>query len=279
MGTFQEDFAPAKYDIVYGKQKAREIYVERFMSAEQRGFVKADQGFMDDYNARFGLDDYGNFKGEDPKKVVHDVVTGGEDDDDAPPGAKAMSEGLLKSRFSPAGVFDPKTRGTDARLQRETKDVKVSDGKPPSAEQQKAQARMSLALRRSCKFGIAFVATNADFLKAGARLRFVLDGLDLQAAAAKTEITREVTRDEVGKVNSTFVPVTTSELRYICRHWDELKPVVFFYLNGDGVAAPWESDWTGTDCFGAQRASKTKPWLEYLAERKNKKTRHEKLLG
>ena len=75
-------------------------------------------------------------------------------------------------------------------------------------------------LRRACKFGILFAN----------KIHFVLDGFDPSLISK-----------EVAFAQKDCIPYTTSELRFIYRHWNTLKNKVNFYfekikLNGP----PWE---------------------------------------
>ena len=92
----------------------------------------------------------------------------------------------------------------------------------------------------------------------------------------------EVTRDlgSLGKetIDSMYVPITTSELRYICRHWGQLEKLIAFYVAGNAVKAPWEEEYLVTDCFSRQLAACKSDWETYLSTRSKKLTRHEDLL-
>ncbi len=70
----------------------------------------------------------------------------------------------------------------------------------------------------------------------GNSVHFLLDGLDMAEVAKKGQRT--------GSGGRTSVSITTSELRYVFRHWNTLKGVVKFYVNFTQVPAPWEEDWT-----------------------------------
>lgn len=279
MCQFKKDFAPWKGDLLYGKSKTREKYIKKYMTAEQGEFVDGEdgaQGTMDDYNDDLGTDDEKNFKSNDPKALEEAMKRGAKDSQLI--GIDAMRQRALKSRFSPTGVFDPK-RTPDARLKGEFKEVKVigTGAKPVPDDVWLAQSRKQLAIRRMCKFGIAFVAKNEDFLDQGAMLRFALDGLDLEAVVSKAPRTSGSQVKWSGApdmVVPTYVPVTTSELRYICRHWDELKARVQFYVEGERVSAPWMADYTIPDCFGGSVTSAKASWEKYLEKREGKKNRH-----
>lgn len=278
MCQFKKDFAPWKGDLLYGKSKTRDAYIDNYMTDKQMEFVEDDvvQGTMDDYNAALGTDDEANFKNNGPDALEEAMKRGAKGSKLI--GIDAMRQLALKSRFSPTGVFDPK-RTPDARLKGEFKEVKVigTGAKPVPDDVWLAQSRKQLAIRRMCKFGIAFVAKNEHFLEAGAKLRFALDGLDLEAVASKVP---RASRSPVkwsgapDMVVPACVPVTTSELRYICRHWGELQAQVFFYVKGERVDAPWVAEYDRQDCFNGKVTSAKKSWDKYLEEREGKKNRH-----
>jgi hypothetical protein len=108
-----------------------------------------------------------------------------------------------------------------------------------------------IAIRRSCKFGIHYFVERKS-----ARLHYILDGMDVDAIVRKDRYTNEVT----GKAK---VPICTSEVRYIFRHWNRLSATnrLLFYLNFNTVEAPWSNNtfqgtWPG--------------WADYAVHRYNK---------
>ena len=280
MGTFQSEYVPANGDIIYGKSKARTQY-QQYMTAEQLTFVNTDWPYFDNYNDAFGISKPQVYQDDSPDTLEKNILgaTHGKER------AKDLPATQLKSRLSPTSVFD-KTRTPVDRLQREKKDTVNLKGvsKPRPEPDALASARYMLALRRACKFGIGFVATDPAFLTHGAKIRFLLDGLDMKKMATKEPLDRkaEVTRDlgSLGKetIDSMYVPITTSELRYICRHWGQLEKLIAFYVAGNAVKAPWEEEYLVTDCFSRQLAACKSDWETYLSTRSNKLTRHADLL-
>ena len=115
-----------------------------------------------------------------------------------------------------------------------------AEGFTPSGTSKKAkgsaleQNRSYLAIRRACKFGLGLAATNAAFI--GAKVHFLLDGLDMQEVANKNP--------RAGYGGRTSVSITTSELRYAFRNWGRLNNAIVFYVNLLPVAPPWISDWS-----------------------------------
>lgn len=112
----------------------------------------------------------------------------------------------------------------------------LREGRNLSLQQQKTLYAMRLA----CKFGIDFIKILAklsdekeisDIHKP--KIHYLLDGIDFDIVTNY----RNVHGDDRGK----FLPVITSELKHIFRHWQDLKDTVNFYLNGNRVTAPWET--------------------------------------
>ena|SRR6266481_2496575 len=64
---------------------------------------------------------------------------------------------------------------------------------------------------------------------------------------------------------TTGVPITTSEMRYIYRHWSELKNKVLWYLNYQKLEfAPWEVSSTSMpDCLGGSVTLGSEMWASY----------------
>lgn len=283
MGTFRDEYAPTKGDIIYGKQKARTEY-QRYMLPDQLDFVTKDWAYFDNYNENFGISKLQNYQTDSPdglEKSIHDAPK-------IKPGTPDLPAKLLGSRLSPVSVFD-KTRTPQDRLAREKQDSVFNSKKGTSTPRPEpealASARYMLALRRACKFGIAFVATNDAFLSQGAKIRFLLDGLDMGKVATKETLNRkgEVLLRDLGSlgretIDSIYVPITTSELRYTFRHWDELQKVVYFYVAGNSVEPPWQADYTTTDCFSRQFTSCQGAWAKYGVQRSTKPNRHTTLL-
>lgn len=121
-----------------------------------------------------------------------------------------------------------------------------------------AHARMVKAVRRSCKGGIAMVASLAAYRAVNAHVHFALDRLgDLGALAMKNP--HNPARD--------YVAITTSELDFCYRYWNDpqfpLSHIVKFYVNGDRVMAPWEGDWTLNDFHGNPVISNQEAWRRY----------------
>lgn len=116
-----------------------------------------------------------------------------------------------------------------------------------------AHNRFFKAIRRICKGGIAMVATSPSFARA--RVHFCLDGLgDLGDIAYKEHI-------------GNALPITSSELCFICRHWPSLQGKVIFWLAGRMVHAPWTVDWTEQDANNNAVQSNQEAWLRYMLYR------------
>lgn len=92
-----------------------------------------------------------------------------------------------------------------------------------------------LCIRRSCKFGIHYFTGIRS-----ARLHYILDGMVIGAIVGKTMMENETTRKKK-------VPICTSEVRYIFRHWNALRGgLVRFYLDFSVCDPPWQGDnWRG----------------------------------
>jgi hypothetical protein len=108
-----------------------------------------------------------------------------------------------------------------------------------------------IAIRRSCKFGIHYFVERNN-----AQLHYILDGMDVDAIVKKKQYTNESTGK--GKV-----PICTSEVRYIFRHWERLQKTarLLFYLNFVTVPAPWDNNrytgtWMGWADYAIQRMAK-----------------------
>lgn len=85
-----------------------------------------------------------------------------------------------------------------------------------------------IAIRRSCKFGI-------DFFSTCGTVHYILDELDIGNVVRNRMVRNQTT----GKMK---VPICTSELLYIFRHWQRLKcgPKVRFWYKYEEVPPPWQ---------------------------------------
>lgn len=78
--------------------------------------------------------------------------------------------------------------------------------------------------KRGSKSGLEMVASQPA--TSARKIHFILDGMDIDAVTSKAS----------GKHGSS---ITSSELRYIYRHWDRLVGKVMFYENGQQTNASW----------------------------------------
>lgn len=83
--------------------------------------------------------------------------------------------------------------------------------------------RKSFAVRLGCKFGIHFVTKIA-----GGKIHYLLDDIDLFKVFNKEPL----------KPGGSL-PIITSELRFLYKHWVKYQDSVIFYKLGKQVPAPW----------------------------------------
>lgn len=116
----------------------------------------------------------------------------------------------------------------------------------------------SVKIKRSCKAAITW---NRKIQADRTLIHFCLDGLDEKRIFSKLDESANIP-----KIDQSF---TSSELRYIYKHWPDLKKAnkVIFYHDGEVVSAPWEINtqrWTegyrkresyGPEFFGGAKAS------------------------
>ncbi len=281
--AFLVNFSPENGDLMYGLRDSRTEYLnawEQYIMGDMdrlvrfktlvQGNQKPNWNIIDNYNDYFflgGAVDFGS-KGSYSKAVgqmnarIHTVF---KDTVDKNPGNNfpsktseqllqrtSYAQDLQKSRFSPARVLE----APSDKVGSEGFTKNLSGSKKAAQEQN----RSYLAIRRACKFGIAMVATSAAFV--GCTIHFVLDGLDLKDVAQKNP--------RVGYGGRTAVSITTSELRYVYRNWNDLRNRLKFYVNLDEVAAPWVQDWSlipiGQTLPNPLKAYRDE-WLAYGQER------------
>lgn len=172
--------------------------------------------------------------------------------------------GLLGSRYNPGNVNNMPNSKIKKDTQQNLAHIQTLHpdsrrGRRLAEQNYWAHARMLKGIRRACKGGIAMVASSPLYQAVHAKVHFVLDGLgDLGVMARKDVL---VTKDN-------YVAITSSELAFCCRYWNDpafpLSQVVKFYVNGARVYAPWEADWTVSDSNGVNVYSNQEAWLRYL---------------
>lgn len=93
---------------------------------------------------------------------------------------------------------------------------------------QVAYTLYDVAIRRSCKYGV-FYFTHVKH----STLHYILDEMDIGTIVDKDMLKNDST-------NAKKVPICTSELRYIFRHWNQLKDgTLVFYDRYQRCGAPW----------------------------------------
>ena len=167
---------------------------------------------------------------------------------------RAYLDGLFASRFAPDKIVElteAKLKKHDCPKIENPRNVWSAD---EMRDRERRRAMLGKAIRRVCKGGIAMVATSPSFTNA--RIHFVLDDLgNLGDVAQKAKLPNGST------------PITTSELCFVCRHWNSLSNKVYFWLNGRRVYAPWEADWVGEGHNNTRVVSGQEYWLRYQAYR------------
>jgi hypothetical protein len=293
MATFLDDFSPATGDLVYGITPARNAYISNWEQSMMGKYQNAPddtlkQRYFGELQAKaknwHTLDSYNNYYGvpvsgeNTPTQVLDALKTRYESATE--PRVKAYLQSLIQSRYSPAQVSSasPQKIGmegyrrdhfTDPRSGTE-KFFGVNKDKATQKREARAlaQNRNYLAIRRACKFGIGLVAEDSVFVQMGAKIRFVLDGLDMAEVAAKG--TRPSTTG-VDTGSKQAVSITVSELRYVFRNWGKLNNSVVLYVNLQPVQAPWLTDWGPLNCIAGAGSPTIKAekalWSAYEAHR------------
>lgn len=272
MPNFVDAFEPKRGDLVYGKSSPRAKYVKKLPEHKKKqlqgSLVELGEFIyaIDDYNDYFGVSGEGfvaSARGEfefdlkvlEEKRMAIEHLKGRSGNEEQMEQQIALANlyasKLVGSRYSPEYV----TKLPQEKLKGNAKrDVRGTAGDK--------KARITYkAIRRACKFGIGMAAQTLRWENPVARIHFVLDGVDLPKVASSGQSGKD-----------RFVAITTSEIRYVYRYWEELKGTVIFYVNMEQVAAPWEEDWElesikGKECMVS---SGFKAWESYGEKRLEK---------
>jgi hypothetical protein len=119
----------------------------------------------------------------------------------------------------------------------------------PTDQQAVNAAAKDLAIRRSSKFGIAYVVERLN-----GKVHYILDGVDMSVVLDKKTVTNSSGYDKI--------PIVSSELRYLFRNWSRFKSTgkVLFWKDYKTCPAPWV----------AASASDLAGWAEYALDRLQK---------
>ncbi len=247
MSQFVDAFKPDNGDLLYGKARTRKAYLDKWNIDWERLDVVT---MIDNLNNAFHLDrvtSYGDLHGLN-MALAQPLDTSKDKVRSQAPHYKAALEA---SRFAPQAVFK---QDADRVLHSATELVrgKVQGELVARSPDDEMKANLSrLAIKRSCKFGIAYVASCDEMLTTNALIHYAIDDLDFQVIVDKQALTRVTDIDEIKQntktvvkvpvKKTTAVPITTSEMRYIFRHWAALRTKVVWYLNYARLdCAPWE---------------------------------------
>lgn len=249
---FNENFDVTQRDLLYGMSQGGTVWRDNYISTLPQGLQQMNDNFfwsIDSYNNNLALfSPTDNF--DDIEQRMQEnrpgVATIPKQIDNY---QSIYYSSIMSSKFTPKRVFGL-NREITAKLRREGYHAMhdVFD-----EQQALALSRQYLMVRGACKFGILHFAEMSKRRVWGTEpvIHFALDGLDMQQVVNNAKI--------IGHMGREAVPITYSELRNCYRNWDEIREYVWFYVNYQSVAPPWEQDQT--------------LWQNYAAARDNKMTR------
>ncbi|WP_147426633.1 hypothetical protein [Trinickia fusca] len=252
-------------DMVYGLAPARSLDI--YAGKREGG---SPYFYCDDFNGAIGVATRGvfNFNKENgwdlsvkPGDIVENINRAALD-------AKNLSEWgisreamgayagqLAAGRYSPARSLSDKPN----KLSRELPEPLPRGGLNGQDPNLLMHARYSKAIRRACKHGIAMVARSELFRSHGCRVHFILDMLgDLGNIPMKLAPER---------TGGNYVPITYSELSFCFRYWRDVRECVRFFVAGQEVNAPWESNWRLIDATGKPVFANQEAWRRYALYR------------
>jgi len=234
-------------DLLYGLSKARGKYIRDINFPGER--QKDDGKYIDDFNNQFFC------------QVIKD---GFKDDDTIEQIIKELNSktGSYKRLLTAYKKYSPQMTlsmnpfvvmqkegvlGMATRIAKESGKLKPNNPKRKSMKNeikklmQKAYERK--AIRRGCKYGLHMVARELNTDHPNAQIHFLLDGLNLQDAAKKTEVDKTILPQRPNMMIK-YIHITTTELRSACKYWKQFKKnKIHFYINGEEVGPPWENEW------------------------------------
>lgn len=263
MSNILNDLDPSQGDLLYGLADARSKVIKE--AREQK------LAWVDEYVVI--VDDYSHFFTSSPMLLDPE----GLDDQQL---QEAFNKAARKDVQDVATSLNQMGSGEVQRFKEYGKALMASEKHSPvsvykaSADKLKKQGtlqktdveywnRAFLAIRRNCKFGVGHVATEVIKKRPNARIRFLLDYLDMDEVVGGDDGSKKGERF-VNQGSAYTAPITLSELRYTFRHWDLFKNGVVFYINDASIDAPWEGNW---DCQlgygGVQVYARRDKWEKY----------------
>jgi hypothetical protein len=215
MASFELEYTP-KTDLIYGIGVWISCYVIHYQNPKKRpdGWL-SDTDFQEAHRLKeegfFAINTYNvslnNAQVRKEQGKVSDYM-------------KAIDASLRSSPGNALKLADRPAPGDIAKLRKSNINLDPSDVRGVR------EAAYDMAVRRSSKFGIEYVAKNLD-----GKIHYILDGIDIGKVITKDTVTN--------KGGYTKTPICSSELRFLFRNWQAYKGNVQFWKNYDHCSPPW----------------------------------------
>jgi hypothetical protein len=246
--SFEHDFDPYEYDVIYGLTMNRNDYIERYVEHRMKDWDPNEDSEDEFRESLEGLSEKYMSLINSYNEPILDV-----DFLKKPPYTSVISKiqrgtsyitALQKTRYAIDKVHEASVEALNKG------NVTIKDSLKTLSSPEMASAATVLAIRRACKFGIEYIA---QVTRKG-KVHYVLDGIDMSDVVGKKAMALWT--------GTTGVPITTSELRYLFRNWyrlknDAAKGRIRFWMSYQPSIAPWDAN--------------PKEWLQYAKHRLEKR--------
>lgn len=225
---FVNSFDPFRGDVLYGTTGSRTEYLEKWMDFQSRTSTADEYRHFSIHNKYFYINDYNEPITDGDFSNRHNIRLSQNRDN-----VQTRYLGRLEeTKYSPYNVGATKNQYI---IEKNSSEILKRKKNLPTAEERKKML-MVQAVRRSCKYGIEYIA-NAH---PSGILHYVLDGINLNSVIAKTQMALWT--------GSQGIPITTSEIRFVFRHWHRFRnnQKFKFWKDFRDVNAPWQDkpqDW------------------------------------
>lgn len=222
--SFHNSFDPFRGDVLYGTTGSRTEYLEKWMDYQSRTSTIDKYRHFSIHNKYFYINDYNEPITDGDFSNRYNIQLGQNQD-------RVQAhylDRLQDTKYSPYEVGNTKNR---YMIKKNSAEILKRKKHWPTAKE-RLKILMVQAVRRACKYGIEYIAN----VHQDGVLHYILDGIDMNNVIGKNRM--------LLWTGSQGVPITTSEIRFVFRHWHRFRNnrKFIFWRHFREVKAPWQTD-------------------------------------